>query len=107
MMDYNFQAGWVRRKGKKKRNQLNERKILLIYTHTCQGRRLSQLVRNTARLGHLHSILQLSQSFQDSVALPDDGDSHRLLGKAPGKTPRARGPSWGHQLRGATSSEER
>ena len=85
MMDYNFQAGWVRRKGKKKRNQLNERKILLIYTHTCQGRRLSQLVRNTARLGHLHSILQLSQSFQDSVALPDDGDSHRLLGKAPGR----------------------
>jgi hypothetical protein len=101
MMDCNFQAGWVRRKGKKKRNQLNERKILLIYTHTCQGGRLSQLVRNAARLGHLHSILQLNQSFQDGVALPDDGDSYQLLGKAPGKIPTAGGLRW------ATSSEER
>jgi hypothetical protein len=101
-MDCNFQAGWVRRKGKKRRNQLNERKILLIYTHTCQGGRLSQLVRNAARLGHFHSILQLNQSFQDSVAFSDDGDSHQLLEKAPGKTPRARGPRGG-----TASSEER
>ena len=34
MMDCKFQAGWVRRKGKKKRNHLNERKMLLIYTPT-------------------------------------------------------------------------
>jgi hypothetical protein len=60
----------VRRKGKKKKYQLNERKILLIYTHICQHRRLSQLVRNTAQLGHLHSIWQLNQSFQTGVALP-------------------------------------
>src|SRR5277367_1025735 len=100
MMDCNFQAGWVRRKGKKKRNQLNERNILLIYTHTCQRGRLSRLVRDAARLGHLHSILQLDQNFQDGVALPDDGNSHQLLEKAPGRIPRARG------LRGATSSEE-
>jgi hypothetical protein len=95
------EKGKKKKKKKKERNHLNERKILLLYTNTCQRVRLSRLVRNAARIGHLHSILQLNHSFQDGVALPDDGDSHWLLEKAPGKIPRARG------LRGATSSEER
>jgi hypothetical protein len=62
VMNCNFQAGWVRRKGRKKRNQLNERRILLIYTHTSQRGRLGQLALDLAISTAFDSSIRASKT---------------------------------------------